>query len=262
MNDTTASTAAFTDAKAVLASIARPVIQIIAVGTSRSCQLFAAIVVHVRSSTWIKAHGTTDIATPNWSGRQGPTCSSSGTAKSSRPGTAIDLAAGEGRNAIWLAECGWDATAVDYSSVAIDKARQIAERRGVEITTEVADLADYEPTPGGYDLVVIAYLQLVDAELAPILRRAADAVAPGGRMVLVSHDLANLEAGYGGPQHPAVLTTPDAGGRRARRSTHRHRGRSRRTTRADGRGPADGARHPGRRNPSGPTSLTSLTGNR
>jgi SAM-dependent methyltransferase len=124
-------------------------------------------------------------------------------------GRSIDLAAGEGRNAIWLAERGWDATAVDYSPVAIDKARQIADRRDVTITTEVADLAGYVPTPGGYDLVVIAYLQLVDAELTPIVQRAAEAVAPGGKLVLVSHDLSNLESGYGGPQHPAVLTTPD-----------------------------------------------------
>jgi len=124
-------------------------------------------------------------------------------------GRAIDLAAGEGRNAIWLAERGWDATAVDYSSVAIDKVRQIAERRGVAITTEVADLSVYEPTPAGYDLVVLAYLQLVDDELTPILRKAAAAVSPGGRLVLVSHDLTNIEHGYGGPQHPAVLTTPD-----------------------------------------------------
>jgi SAM-dependent methyltransferase len=129
--------------------------------------------------------------------------------RSLSPGTSIDLAAGEGRNAIWLAEQGWDSTAVDYSSIAIDKARQIAELRGVSITTAVADLTTYEPTPDGYDLVVIAYLQLVDAELTPILRRAAGAVAPGGTLVLVSHDLSNLESGYGGPRHPAVLTTPD-----------------------------------------------------
>lgn len=123
-------------------------------------------------------------------------------------GTAIDLAAGEGRNAIWLAERGWQATAVDYSSVALDKARQIAERRGVAISTVVADLTTYEPTPAGYGLVVIAYLQLVEDELVPILRRAAAAVEPGGTLVLVSHDLSNLESGYGGPQRPAVLTTP------------------------------------------------------
>lgn len=124
-------------------------------------------------------------------------------------GTAVDIAAGEGRNAIWLAEQGWHATAVDYSPVAIDKARQIAERRGVELATEVADLNTYEPTRAGYDLVVIAYLQLVDEQLSPILRRAAAAVAPGGTFLLVCHDLDNLERGYGGPQHPSVLTTPE-----------------------------------------------------
>lgn len=124
------------------------------------------------------------------------------------PGRSIDLAAGEGRNAIWLAERGWDSTAVDYSAVAIDKARRIAERRGVAITTEVADLTTYEPTPDAYDLVVVAYLQLADEQLTPILRRAAAAVAPGGTFVLVSHDRENLERGYGGPQAIEVLTSP------------------------------------------------------
>ena len=125
------------------------------------------------------------------------------------PGRAIDLAAGEGRNAIWLAGRGWDATAVDFSDIAIDKARQLAAARGVEIGAEVADLAQYVPTPGGYDLVLVAYLQLPGDQLAPTLRRAAAAVAPGGTVLLVAHDRDNLDRGYGGPQDPAVLTTPD-----------------------------------------------------
>jgi SAM-dependent methyltransferase len=125
------------------------------------------------------------------------------------PGRAIDLAAGEGRNAIWLAEQGWDATALDFSDVAIDKARQLAERRGVTITADVADLNAYVPTPGGYDLVLVAYLQIPDEQLTPILRRAAAAVAPGGTFLLISHDLSNLDGGYGGPQAPDVLTTPE-----------------------------------------------------
>lgn len=124
------------------------------------------------------------------------------------PGRSIDLAAGEGRNAVWLAERGWVSTAVDYSDVAIGKARQIAEHRHVTITTEVADLDDYAPDAEAYDLVLFAYLQLPDEQLTPILQRATDAVAPGGRFVLVSHDLSNLDGGYGGPKHPAVLTTP------------------------------------------------------
>ncbi len=125
------------------------------------------------------------------------------------PGRAIDFAAGEGRNAIWLAEQGWDATAVDFSEVAIGKAREIAERRGVAITTEVADLTTYQPSPSAYDLVVIAYLQIPAEQLDPILLRAAGAVAPGGTFLLVNHDLANLDGGYGGPQHASVLTTPE-----------------------------------------------------
>jgi len=55
----------------------------------------------------------------------------------------------------------------------------------------------------------VAYLQLVDAELTPILERAASAVAAGGTFLLVAHDLDNLEHGYGGPSHPGVLTTPE-----------------------------------------------------
>ena len=125
------------------------------------------------------------------------------------PGRSIDLAAGEGRNALWLAELGWDSTAVDFSAVAIDKARAIADRRSIEITTEVADLTSYTPNPGTYDLVLIAYLQLPADQLDPVMGRAAAAVAPGGHFVMVSHDLDNLDHGYGGPPQREVLTTPD-----------------------------------------------------
>ena len=125
------------------------------------------------------------------------------------PGRAIDLAAGEGRNAIWLAEQGWDATAVDFSDVAIDKAREIARRRGVDLTAEVADLDTYVPEPGGFDLVVVAYLHLPAERLDPMLRRAAAAVAPDGTFLLIGHDLSNLDGGHGGPQVPDVLTTPE-----------------------------------------------------
>jgi len=125
------------------------------------------------------------------------------------PGRSIDLAAGEGRNALWLAERGWHSTAVDFSDVAIDKMRRIAERRGVDLTGEVADLTTYEPVAAAYDLVLFNYLQLPADQLDPILTRAAGAVAPGGTFLLVNHDLANLDGGYGGPQSPAVLTTPE-----------------------------------------------------
>jgi 2-polyprenyl-3-methyl-5-hydroxy-6-metoxy-1,4-benzoquinol methylase len=126
-----------------------------------------------------------------------------------RPGTALDLAAGEGRNAIWLAQQGWATTAVDFSDVAISKARQLAEANGVEIDTVVADVTTYTPPVGAYDLVAIIYLHLPGPARAKVHRRAAAAVAPGGTMMVLGHDTTNITDGHGGPQDPTVLFSPD-----------------------------------------------------
>ena len=125
------------------------------------------------------------------------------------PGRALDLACGEGRNAVWLAEQGWQATGVDFSAVALAKAERLAEARGVAIDWVRADLLEYEPEPGSRDLVVVFYLQLPAAERRPILRRAAAAVAPDGLLLVVAHDLSNIEHGFGGPQEPSVLYSAD-----------------------------------------------------
>jgi SAM-dependent methyltransferase len=125
------------------------------------------------------------------------------------PGRALDLACGEGRNALWLAGRGWRVTAVDFSDVAVDKGRRIAAQRGVDVDFVVADLADYDPGEAAFELVIVFYLQLPAGELAAVLRRAARAVAPGGTFLLVGHDLRNLEDGWGGPRDPSVLTTPE-----------------------------------------------------
>ena len=127
------------------------------------------------------------------------------------PGRAIDLAAGEARNAVWLAEQGWAAHAVDFSEAGLDKGRQLAEARKVadRVTFETADLRDYVPEMRGFDLVALFYLHLPWQALAPIIRRAADAVAPGGTLLVVGHDSANLANGYGGPQNPDVLFSAD-----------------------------------------------------
>jgi SAM-dependent methyltransferase len=129
------------------------------------------------------------------------------------PGRALDLAAGEGRNSVWLAERGWRVTAVDFSRVGLDKGRKLAAARGVDgarIEWILADLGEYEPDQGSFDLVLVAYLQ-VGAELrATILARAAAALAPGGTLLVVGHDLTNLTEGVGGPQYPEVLYTPES----------------------------------------------------
>jgi SAM-dependent methyltransferase len=123
------------------------------------------------------------------------------------PGRALDLAAGEGRNAIWLCTRGWEATAVDFSRVALDRAERVARDRlgASRLVTVRADLAMYVPEPRAYDLVLLVYLQ-VSADLRThVVRAAADAVRPAGRLVVVAHDTDNLEQGYGGPSDPAVL---------------------------------------------------------
>jgi SAM-dependent methyltransferase len=129
------------------------------------------------------------------------------------PGRALDLAAGEGRNSVWLAERGWRVTAVDFSRVGLDKGRKLVTARGVDearIDWILADLCDYEPHQGSFDLVLVAYFQ-VGAELrAAVLARAAAALAPDGTLLVVGHDLTNLTEGVGGPQYPEVLYTPES----------------------------------------------------
>jgi SAM-dependent methyltransferase len=129
------------------------------------------------------------------------------------PGRALDLAAGEGRNALWLASRGWTVTAVDFSGVALDRANQLAAQRlddgGQRLTTVTADVVTWRPQPRSFDLVLVVYLHLPPEERVAVLEGAADAVAPGGTLLVVGHDLANLEGGVGGPQDPTVLCRPE-----------------------------------------------------
>ena len=125
------------------------------------------------------------------------------------PGRALDVACGEGRNAVWLAERGWRVDAVDFSSVAIERARALAAERGVEVNFEVADVTSWEPSPLTYDLVIVLYLHLPPEQRRQAIGRARDAVAPGGTLLVVGHDLENLERGWGGPPDPEVHYTPD-----------------------------------------------------
>ena len=124
------------------------------------------------------------------------------------PGRAIDLAGGEGRNALWLAEQGWDAELVEFSGVALEKARAIAEQRGVTVTTTLAD-ATAGPDLRPADLVLVCYLQLPAEPLARALGHAASLVAPGGTLLVIAHERDNLEHGHGGPPDPAFLPTVD-----------------------------------------------------
>ena len=125
------------------------------------------------------------------------------------PGRALDLACGEGQNAVWLASLGWDVTAVDYADVAVAKGIERAARAGAAVDFQVGDLLDYVPEARSFDLVLILYLHISSDGLRLVLERATGALAPGGTLVLVGHDLLNLTEGVGGPSDRDLLFTPD-----------------------------------------------------
>lgn len=129
------------------------------------------------------------------------------------PGRALDLAAGEGRNAIWLADRGWEVTAVDFSLVGLDKGRQALARhphgRDLHVDWVHADVLEYDAGPVAFDLVVVAYLQVVADERREAMRRGFDSLAVGGTFFVVAHDSTNLHEGTGGPSDPAVLFTAE-----------------------------------------------------
>ncbi|HVN52094.1 MAG TPA: class I SAM-dependent methyltransferase [Acidimicrobiales bacterium] len=124
------------------------------------------------------------------------------------PGRALDLACGEGRNAVWLAEQGWRVTGVDFSDVGLDKGRRLAADRGVTVDWVRADATTWSPPTEGFDLVAVFYLQLPPDQRRQAIGVAGRALAPGGTLLVVAHDTANLEGGTGGPQDPAVLYAP------------------------------------------------------
>ncbi|MFZ0059617.1 MAG: class I SAM-dependent methyltransferase [Acidimicrobiales bacterium] len=125
-----------------------------------------------------------------------------------RPGSALDVACGEGRNAVWLAERGWHVVGVDFSPVGLEKARRSAQARGVTVEYVEGDLTTWEP-PGSYDLVVVMYLHLPSDLRREVLTRVAGSLVTGGTMLVVGHDASNLAEGHGGPQDPAVLYGPE-----------------------------------------------------
>ena len=166
-----------------------------------------ATLVGVDSSAWDARYAAADLV---WSAT--PNAVVARETADLMPGRALDLAAGEGRNAIWLASLGWRVTAVDFSAVATRRIRELADDRlGQEaerVTAVTADLMAWTPEPGSADLVVLAYLQLVAGERRHAHRAASAALAPGGAFLLVAHHSDNLRHGVGGPQDPAVLFTP------------------------------------------------------
>jgi 2-polyprenyl-3-methyl-5-hydroxy-6-metoxy-1,4-benzoquinol methylase len=101
------------------------------------------------------------------------------TIKGRKPGTALDADMGEGRNAIYLAQQGWQVTGVDVADKALAYAQKRAAATGVQLTTELADMAKYDWGTNKWDLIVLSYAGGRD-----YATRVAKALKPGGIVVL------------------------------------------------------------------------------
>jgi SAM-dependent methyltransferase len=123
------------------------------------------------------------------------------------PGDAVDLAAGEGRHALWLAGLGWRVTAVDFSGAGLARGQA---QPGADVVRWVqADVLEWSALPESLDLVLVAYLHVPEDDTRALLARAVDWLRPGGRLLVLGHDVENIASGVGGPQDPAILHSVD-----------------------------------------------------
>ncbi|TQN43776.1 thioredoxin reductase [Blastococcus colisei] len=148
-----------------------------------------------------RAHSTV------WSGRPNPPLVTE--AADLSPGTALDVGCGEGADAIWLAERGWRVTAVDLSPTALERAACHAAEAGVDVAWQRADVTDWVPEEKAYDLVTSHFVHLGGVLGRRVFARLAAAVAPGGTLLLVGHDVSDLAAGANRPHSPDLYFTAE-----------------------------------------------------
>ncbi|QYJ02460.1 methyltransferase domain-containing protein [Nocardioides panacisoli] len=129
------------------------------------------------------------------------------------PGRALDVGCGEGADAIWLAGRGWDVTAVDVSTVALDRTAEHAIEADVD---DDIDVGVYDAMAGRpklrrerYDLVTVHFLHVPREDFDDVYRRIAAAVAPGGRLLVVAHHPADVESGVRPSHGPGLLFPPE-----------------------------------------------------
>ena len=126
-------------------------------------------------------------------------------------GHALDLGCGEGRHSLWLATRGWEVVGVDFSEVALDKARRIAaqapSRSRDRLRYVLADVTA-DSFEGEYDLILSAFLHFPPPQRKALLDRAINSLKPEGILIFLGHDAINVDEGAGGPQDKEILYTP------------------------------------------------------
>ncbi len=122
-------------------------------------------------------------------------------------GRILSLGEGEGRNAVFLAKRGYDVLGVDVSSVGLNKARSLAEERGVRIQTELCDIRDYSIASVSWDGIISIFCHLPAAVRRTVYRRVVSGLKPGGAFVCEAYTPRQLAYGTGGPPVRELLVT-------------------------------------------------------
>jgi len=122
-------------------------------------------------------------------------------------GGVLELAAGEGRNGVWLAAQGYEVTLVDGSGVGLDKARRLAAERGVEVQTVHGDLAHLSIEPGRWQGIVAIFAHVPRALRRRMHAAVVVGLAPGGVYLYEAYTPAQIAHGTGGPRDPEMLPT-------------------------------------------------------
>ena len=156
-------------------------------------------------AAWDKRYG--DRPEGVWSGNPNPVLVAEITGL--EPGRALDIGCGEGADALWLAEHGWQVTAVDISTVALARAEQHADSAGVKVDWVHADLLAELPAADSFELVSSNFMQLPETERKTLYGALADAVTVGGTLLLVGHHPSDLGTTAGRPHLPEMFFTAE-----------------------------------------------------
>ncbi len=124
-------------------------------------------------------------------------------------GRALSIGDGEGRNGVYLAGLGLETLSVDLSEVGLQKARELATGKAVSLATLQADLADYEPEPGAFDVVCSIYTHLPSPVRETVHARCERALKPGGLFILEAYHQSQVNYGTGGPKAIDLLYSRD-----------------------------------------------------
>ena len=124
-------------------------------------------------------------------------------------GRALDIGAGEGRNALFLASRGLDVLAVDQSDVGLLKAQKRARDRALTLRTQAADLNDFTTEPASLDAVTSIFVHLPATLRAAVHQRIGTWLKPGGIFLLEAYAPDQLQRNTGGPKDPALLAPLD-----------------------------------------------------